>query len=285
MNEPHQRFHDWLTAGADGEPPRDAAVHASVCGACHQSIAALDLLAIVNTGLAAMPPAPTGREHGRLVMVGRLLGATAILFSAAILGIGVSQLIGVSQPNGPVAQASPTPEQSVLGATATPIPSATAEGSPSSEPTAQETLTPLGTPVPTQAPPAATPFPRRTPVPTPIATAVPTPSPTETPIPTPVPTPPSAPQSPLAVAPSSGLVEVTWQPPASDGGAPITSYRIYRSISTGPAVLLAEVSAPSFFFEDSSVVPNTTYTYVVAAVNSAGEGSGSTTQPVTTPPT
>ena len=65
MNEGHQRFQDWLTAGAEGDPPRDLAVHASVCSACRQSIEALDRLAAVNTGLASCPAAPTGRERSR----------------------------------------------------------------------------------------------------------------------------------------------------------------------------------------------------------------------------
>ena len=184
MNEAHQRFQDWLTGGADGEPPRDAAVHASVCAGCHQSIDALDRLSLVNTGLALVPAEPTGREHGRLAMAGRLIGATAVLFSAAILGVGVSQLIGVSHPNGGVALASATPEQSVLSETATPQPT---EAGPTPSATVQETLTPLGTPVPTHAPPAVTPRPVRTAPPTPIPTAVPTAPPLPTPIPTPIP--------------------------------------------------------------------------------------------------
>ncbi|HEV8251816.1 MAG TPA: hypothetical protein VGQ66_00385 [Candidatus Limnocylindria bacterium] len=176
MNEAHQRFHDWLSAGAEGDPPRDVAVHASVCAGCRRSIAALDLLAIVNPGLASMPAEPTGRERSRLVVAGRLAGAIAVLFSAAILGVGVSQLVGVSPTNGPVALASSTPEQSVMGAVATPQP--TPEPTPSQP---QETLTPLGTPAPVYHPPAATPIPIRTPPPTPIPTPIATPSPSPTP--------------------------------------------------------------------------------------------------------
>lgn len=179
MNEAHQRFHDWLTAGADGDPPRDIAVHASVCAGCRQSIEALDLLAGVNTGLASMPAEPTGREHGRLAMAGRLIGATAILFSAAMLGVGVSQLIGVSRGGAPVAQASPAPDQNVLGATATPQPN-----EPAATPSApQETLTPLDTPRPR---PVVSPVPRRTPGPTPIPLPTAPPTPTNLPSATPL---------------------------------------------------------------------------------------------------
>src|SRR4026209_2028094 len=149
MNEGHQRFQNWLIAGAEGDPPRDLAVHASVCTVCQRSIVALDELGLVNTGLARMPGVPRGRERSRLVLAGRLVGATAVLFSAAILGVGVSQLIGVSQhPGGPVGQATstPSPNQGVLGETATPQPSPSPHATSS---VAQETLTAARPPAPT----------------------------------------------------------------------------------------------------------------------------------------
>jgi hypothetical protein len=225
MNEAHRRFREWLTAGAEGDPPRDVAVHASVCAECSSWIAALDLLSVVDTGKASMPAQPVGREHSRLVLAGRLVGATAVLFSAAILGVGVSQLIGVSHTNGPVAQASATPDQNVLGATATPQPSQA-----ETAPTPQETLTPLGTPFPTQTIPGttpfATPFPYwtfiATPYPTPFATPFatqtgqPTPTPSAPPTPSPSPTPAPATPTPTPTAtPASAPPSDTPSPPAS----------------------------------------------------------------------
>jgi hypothetical protein len=287
MNEGHQRFQDWLTAGAEGDPARDLAVHASVCTICQQSIAALDELAVVNTGLASMPGAPTGRERSRLVMAGRLVGATAVLFSAATLGVGVSQLIGVARPGGTVAQAtaSPSPNQGVMGETATPQPSPSAEATPS---VAQETLTPLGTPLPTHAP-VVTPIPRRTPVPTPfttpiatpIPTAVPTPVPTPlpTPVPTPVPTAPTAPQSPTAVSTSAGLVQLTWQSPASDGGDAVIGYNVYRSTTSGTETFyVGGISGTSM---DDSAPGGTVLYYVVTALNNVGESVWSAEATVT----
>jgi thrombospondin type 3 repeat protein len=185
MNEAHRRFHEWLSSGAEGDPPRDLAVHASVCDGCRQSIAAFDRLAGINPGLASMPAEPTGRERGGIATAARLLGATAFLFSAAILGVGVSQLIGVERNAGAVARATPTPDQNVLGGTATAQPSRDATSS-----SAEETLTPLGTPNPTAIPhPAPTPIPWRS-TPRPIPTAVPAPSTSETGLPssTPLPT-------------------------------------------------------------------------------------------------
>jgi hypothetical protein len=208
MNETHRRFREWLTNGAEGDPPRDVAVHASVCAECSSWIAALDLLSVVDTGKASMPAVPVGRERGRLAMAVRLVGATAVMFSAAILGVGVSQLIGVSHTNGPVAQASPTPDQNVLGETATPQAS-----QPSTAPTPQETLTPLGTPFPTQALPDATPFPYWTFIPTPYPTPFvqPTPSPTAPP-----PPPPTATPSPPPTATPTASPIVTATPAPTD---------------------------------------------------------------------
>lgn len=276
MNEGHQRFQDWLTAGAEGDPPRDLAVHASLCAACQQSLAALDQLALVNTGLAAMPGTPTGRERSRLVMAGRLVGATAVLFSATILGVGASQLIGVSRPGGQVAQATatPSPNQGVLGQTATPQPSPSGEATSS---VAQETLTPLGTPLPTHAP-AVTPIPRRTPAPTPfttpIATPIPTPiasaSATPEPTPTPGPTAPSAPQSLVATSLSSGTAQLSWQAPASDGGDPVIGYNVYRSEVASGAETIYAVGVGGTSLDDSAPSGTVLY-YTVTALNNFGE--------------
>jgi len=268
VNEAHQRFHEWLTGGAEGDPPRDVAVHASVCPGCRQSMDALDLLGTLNTGLAAQPPQPTGREHSPLVLAGRLVAATAILFTAAILGVGVSQLIGVSRSTGPVALSTPTPDQGVLGRTATPEPTDIAPSPSASSSVAQETLTPLGTPLPTHQP--TTPAPVRTPAPTPIPTPVPpSPTPLPTPIPTPSPTAPGAPLSLSATSVTSGVVELSWAAPASDGGSPITGYNVYRSDASGAEQYFTSVADPHL--SDATAQGGQTWYYQVTAVNSAGE--------------
>jgi fibronectin type 3 domain-containing protein len=81
---------------------------------------------------------------------------------------------------------------------------------------------------------------------------------------------PSAPQS-LAATAASGSVSLTWSPPASNGGAAITGYNIYRGTSAGgesATPIAANVAGPSF--TDTGLVNGTTYYYTVAAVNSAG---------------
>jgi fibronectin type 3 domain-containing protein len=81
---------------------------------------------------------------------------------------------------------------------------------------------------------------------------------------------PSAPQS-LAATGGDGSVSLTWSPPASNGGATVSSYNIYRSTSPGgegSTPLRTGVTTTSF--TDTGVTNGTTYYYTVAAVNSAG---------------
>ena len=79
---------------------------------------------------------------------------------------------------------------------------------------------------------------------------------------------PSAPQS-LAATAGSGSVSLTWTPPASNGGAAVSGYNIYRgTTSGGEARPVATVTGTSF--TDTGLTNGTTYYYKVAAVNAAG---------------
>ncbi|HUH07344.1 MAG TPA: hypothetical protein VML96_06005, partial [Egibacteraceae bacterium] len=60
MTDLHERFRDWLLAGAPGEPARDAALHASACDRCLADVAALDALFAVNVAGAEVPLLPAG---------------------------------------------------------------------------------------------------------------------------------------------------------------------------------------------------------------------------------
>lgn len=306
MNDAHGWFQAWLTAGADGDPPRNVAVHASVCAACRQSMAAMDLLTIVDPGLAGMPsPAPVIARSG-LAHPGRLAGAAAgVVFSAVILGIGASQLIALSRDNqgGPIAHASQTPAQGVLGGAHTPEPTT------SSLPAFAESLTPLATPEPTPRPggssatprpspsptsnPTLTPSPGPTAPPTPLSTAtlpplpteMPTPIPTEmptpvpTPVPIPVPTPTPAPDAPTMNLPTCEptVVSLSWAAPTS--GGPIDSYEIVRTNpdATQTTILPGNV----LLYDDSDVFTPGEYWYVVHAVGPGGPGLDSS--PVSCP--
>lgn len=70
---------------------------------------------------------------------------------------------------------------------------------------------------------------------------------------------------------NSGKIALSWQAPASDGGSPVTGYRIYRGTSSGGETYLATVGDVRGF-TDSGLQRGVTYYYQVTAVNAAGEG-------------
>ena len=84
--------------------------------------------------------------------------------------------------------------------------------------------------------------------------------------------PPSAPT--LGVpTPGNGTVHLGWTAPASNGGAAITQYRVYRGTSPGgqAATPVGTVDGVTLAYDDNSVSNGTTYYYTVGAVNAAGE--------------
>src|SRR5207249_5037376 len=80
--------------------------------------------------------------------------------------------------------------------------------------------------------------------------------------------PPSAPQNLQATA-GTGSVTLTWQTPASDGGSPITNYRIFRSTSSGSETIIATVGNVNSY-TNTGLTAGTTYFYKVKAVNVLG---------------
>jgi fibronectin type 3 domain-containing protein len=81
---------------------------------------------------------------------------------------------------------------------------------------------------------------------------------------------PSAPSSVSAVA-GSNAVSLSWGQPTSDGGAPVTGYRVFKSTDSIPKshALLGPVTD----YEDTAVADGQAYHYWVAAINSVGEGA------------
>ena len=85
---------------------------------------------------------------------------------------------------------------------------------------------------------------------------------------------PSAPRSPTARTGPKGIT-LTWEAPASTGGSPVTTYRIYRATGSGTGSLLASVTAPTLTFQDKAITKKTTYVYWITAVNALGESLAS----------
>jgi fibronectin type 3 domain-containing protein len=68
----------------------------------------------------------------------------------------------------------------------------------------------------------------------------------------------------------SNSVALSWSAPASDGGAAITGYNVYRSSFSGGETLLVSLGNVTSY-SDLGVVNGQTYYYQVTAVNSVGE--------------
>ena len=84
--------------------------------------------------------------------------------------------------------------------------------------------------------------------------------------------PPSAPTSVTATDPA-GHNHLQWNPPSSNGGAPVTSYRVYRGTSPGAEAPTPVGTATTTSFDDAfGLTAGTTYYYEVTALNQAGEG-------------
>ncbi|TLZ66884.1 MAG: hypothetical protein E6K12_05390 [Methanobacteriota archaeon] len=84
---------------------------------------------------------------------------------------------------------------------------------------------------------------------------------------------PSVPSMPrtLSANAGSGVVNLQWSAPASNGGAPIRNYIIYRGVSPNSLTLLIR-AGPALALFDGGLTNGVTYYYAVAAVNSVGEG-------------
>src|SRR5207249_4179092 len=103
----------------------------------------------------------------------------------------------------------------------------------------------------------------------------------------PPPSPPSAPQNLVATV-GNAQVGLTWQAPASNGGSPITNYKVYRGTTSGGETLVATIGN-QLSYSDGGLTNGVTYYYQVSAVNNVGEGpksneaSATPTAPATPP--
>jgi titin len=82
-----------------------------------------------------------------------------------------------------------------------------------------------------------------------------------------------APQD-LAAAPGAkiGDIQLSWDVAASDGGTPVTGYRLYRGTDPAHLTAAADVAADARRYVDRDRKLLTTYYYVLTALNAVGEG-------------
>jgi alpha-tubulin suppressor-like RCC1 family protein len=80
---------------------------------------------------------------------------------------------------------------------------------------------------------------------------------------------PSAPQDLLTGA-YGGTAVLSWSPPALNGGAAISAYRIYRADQGSSPIATVGGTVTSYI--DTGLTDSTTYSYTVKAVNAEGEG-------------
>jgi fibronectin type 3 domain-containing protein len=94
---------------------------------------------------------------------------------------------------------------------------------------------------------------------------------------------PSSPQY-LMATPGDRQVFLTWQPPSTDGGIPISSYYVYGGHQIGGMDRIASINATEYL--DAGLMNGVYYYYAVSAVNSGGEGAMSaavSAKPLTVP--
>ena len=195
MDELHDRFDDWLAAGAEGEPPRDLAVHASGCDACLRSLVAFDSLQAIDIGAAALPPlgmvAHAGRE-GLARTLRYAVGTVAVVLLGTSVAIGASGLLRTAQLGS--AQETASPAEGVLSG----VPSAPAASQPGSQ---QPASSASGSGKPKQSPSEESAVAVATPAPQVLPHSTPSPQPLGTAAPTRTPTPTAAPTATLIVTP------------------------------------------------------------------------------------
>src|SRR5207244_4649764 len=92
--------------------------------------------------------------------------------------------------------------------------------------------------------------------------------------------PPTAPQN-LQATGGNTQVSLSWQAPSSNGGSPITNYKIYRSSSSGTEGFLTTVGNVTSY-TDSGLASGHTYFYKITAVNGIGTSPQSNEASATT---
>ena len=91
----------------------------------------------------------------------------------------------------------------------------------------------------------------------------------------------TAPQPPTGLTATAQILQInlSWNAPSDNGGTPITGYMIERSTNNGStwSTLVSNTGSTGTTYSDKNVLPLTTYTYRVSAINNIGTGNPSNT--------
>lgn len=93
----------------------------------------------------------------------------------------------------------------------------------------------------------------------------------------------TTPSSPLnmQIVADYNYVNLSWEAPFNNGGSIISNYTIYRGTISGELELLTIIDNTTYY-NDTDVYEDSTYFYVISAVNEAGEGTRSNELNITT---
>ncbi len=253
MTDSHHLLEAWLVEGAAGDPPRELAVHASVCESCARRLGAFDSLAGVDVAAAGSPPPlPPPTRVAAALLWARLATAVAGTVVAGILVVfGISQLVGF------VGSLEGSPGPSIVGL-ATPADSQNPGDTPGPQPAVEPSLAtePSGTPIPSHIP-------------------LPSLAPNEQP-----PDPPNAPSLSLNGV-GAHSISIRWTP--RSGGGPVQKWEIWRRTGSGATwIKLGELPTSAQTLTNSGLASGTSYSFRVRAVNVAWLSSFSNTITATT---
>jgi hypothetical protein len=87
---------------------------------------------------------------------------------------------------------------------------------------------------------------------------------------------PAAPANLTATVSKSGIV-LKWAAPASNGGSPVTGYRVYRGTTSANLAFYVSYGPDAIGMTDTSVTRRTRYYYRVTALSVLGEGASTPT--------
>ena len=102
MTDSHSQLEAWLVDGAMGDPPRETAVHATLCESCTARLGAFDALALIDVAAAGSPPPQAATSRVRRGVAWARLGSAVVgtVVAGIILVFGASQLLGLGTPAG-----------------------------------------------------------------------------------------------------------------------------------------------------------------------------------------